>query len=217
LTNVAGLLIDSRESGLRLRQLRAARQSTRRWKATTAFGCLLCGFVGSLAVTTSGNASANVQNAELSLRHSARPVAVPITIENAQNDALIKYLLVRFVTDVRSVSTDAVVVHDRWVEAYEFATDHAARLLDEELERSGPFVRSVERPTVVQVDSIEHVSQSAFEIHWTEMSCQKDKDTTAHFIGRVTVSLASSSVPRATPFSVRLADFEWFRDARRAP
>jgi type IV secretory pathway TrbF-like protein len=200
--------IDSVENELRLTQLRAARKSTRRWKAVTAAGCLLCGFVGSLAVTTSGNASAHVQHAELSHRHAARSVAVPIPIGNAQSDALIKYLLARFVADIRSVSTDAVVDHDRWVEAYEFASDRAARSLHDELKRSD-LTRSVERPTIVQVDSIERISQNSFGVRWTETSYDRDRVTRASFSGRATVFLASGAVRRAKPFSMEMATFEW--------
>ena len=58
--------------------------------------------------------------------------AVGPAIQHYQpNDAQIAYFLAHFITDVRSLSIDPVVVRNNWLEAYDYATDHGAVFLND--------------------------------------------------------------------------------------
>jgi len=46
------------------------------------------------------------------------------------SDAQIAWFLARFITNIRSLSIDPVLVRSNWLEAYDFATDHAAQYLN---------------------------------------------------------------------------------------
>ena len=53
--------------------------------------------------------------------------AVGPAIQNYMpTDAEIAWYLARFITDVRSLVVDPVVVRKNWLEAYDYATDHGA-------------------------------------------------------------------------------------------
>ncbi len=57
-------------------------------------------------------------------------------------DAQIAWYLARFIADVRSLSIDPVLVRQNWLEAYDFATDRAARLPQRLCPRNDPFAAS---------------------------------------------------------------------------
>ena len=84
------------------------------------------------------------------------------------NDAQIAYFLARFITDVRSLSIDPVVVRKNWLEAYDYATDHGAVFLNDYARQNDPFKAVGERTVSVQVTSVVRVSDSSFQVKWTE-------------------------------------------------
>jgi type IV secretion system protein VirB5 len=66
--------------------------------------------------------------------------AIGPAIQNySPTDAEIAWYLARFVTDVRSLSLDPVVVRRNWLEAYDYATDHGAFFLNQYAQANDPF------------------------------------------------------------------------------
>ena len=63
------------------------------------------------------------------------------------SDAQIAFHLARFVDNVRSLSSDPVVVRQNWLKAYDFVTDKAAVTLNEYARENDPFAK-VGRETV---------------------------------------------------------------------
>lgn len=86
------------------------------------------------------------------------------------DDAQIAYFLARFITDVRSLSLDPIVVRHNWLEAYAYATDHGAAFLNDFARTNDPFKAVGERTVSVQVTSVVRVSDDSFQIKWTEQT-----------------------------------------------
>lgn len=86
------------------------------------------------------------------------------------DDAEIAYHLARFVRDVRSLSIDPIVVRRNWLEAYDYATDRGAQFLNEFARSNDPFKAVGERSVSVEVTSVVRVSDSSFQLKWTEQT-----------------------------------------------
>ncbi|MBT9508620.1 conjugal transfer protein TrbF [Rhodoferax sp.] len=84
------------------------------------------------------------------------------------NDAQIAYHLARFLTDVRSLSIDPVVVRQNWLEAYEYTTDKGAATLNEYARVNDPFARIGQNSVSVEVTSVVRASDSSFQMRWIE-------------------------------------------------
>lgn len=85
-------------------------------------------------------------------------------------DAQIAFHLARFVQDVRSLSIDPIVVRRNWLEAYDYATDRAAQVLNAFARVTDPFKAVGERTVSVEVTSVVRASDDSFQVKWTEQS-----------------------------------------------
>lgn len=90
------------------------------------------------------------------------------------NDAQTAYYLTRFISDIRSLSIDPVVVRRNWLEAYDYATDHGAVFLNEFARTNDPFKAVGERTVSVTVTSIVRLSDTSFQAKWIEQSYEHD-------------------------------------------
>jgi type IV secretion system protein VirB5 len=84
------------------------------------------------------------------------------------SDAQITWFLSRFVTDVRSLPTDPILVRQNWLEAYVFATDDAARFLNEQARLNDPFTDVGKRSVTVSIASAVRASANTFQVKWVE-------------------------------------------------
>src|SRR3546814_4996547 len=88
------------------------------------------------------------------------------------DDAEIAYHLARFVRDVRALSIDPIVVRKNWLEAYDYATERGAQVLNEFARRNDPFKVVGERSVSVEVTSVVRISDSSFPVKIGRSSCR---------------------------------------------
>ena len=147
----------------------SARVQAKNWRLM-AFGCL------SLALLMAGGL----------IWRSAQSIVTPYVVEvdsagqvravgeaatpYKPNDAQIAYHLARFLTDVRSLSIDPIVVRQNWLEAYEYATDKGAATLNDYARANDPFARIGQNSVSVEVTSVVRASDSSFQMRWIERS-----------------------------------------------
>ena len=97
--------------------------------------------------------------------------AVAPAVQNyVPTDAEIAWYLGRFITDVRSLSSDPVVVRHNWLEAYDYATDRGAVALNQFAQANDPFKAIGRRTVSVQINSVVRVSDKSFQVKWTEQA-----------------------------------------------
>src|SRR3546814_20250951 len=99
----------------------------------------------------------------------ARSVA-PAIQNYKPTDGQVAWHLSRFISNVRSVSTDPVLVKSNWLAAYDFATDRAAIFLNEYARATDTFAGVAQRSVSVQVTRVARASDSSFQVKWTERS-----------------------------------------------
>ena len=145
----------------------SARVQAKNWRLM-AFGCL------SLALLMAGGL----------VWRSAQSIVTPYVVEvdsagrvravgeaatpYKPNDAQIAYHLARFLTDVRSLSIDPIVVRQNWLEAYEYTTDKGAATLNDYARANDPFARIGQNSVSVEVTSVVRASESSFQMRWIE-------------------------------------------------
>ncbi|AKC86312.1 conjugal transfer protein TrbF [Pseudoxanthomonas suwonensis] len=83
-------------------------------------------------------------------------------------EAQMAHHLGRFVTLVRSLSIDPVVVRQNWLDAYAYTTDRGAAALNDYARSNDPFARIGRETVVVQINSVVRLSDSSFQVRWTE-------------------------------------------------
>ena len=85
-------------------------------------------------------------------------------------DAQIAYHLARFVTDVRGLSIDPIVVRQNWLEAYDYTTDRGAATLNDYARSNDPFSRIGQHSVAVEITSVVRASDTSFQMRWVERS-----------------------------------------------
>ena len=84
------------------------------------------------------------------------------------SDAQTAHHLARFVSLVRSLSIDPIVVRQSWLDAYDYTTDRGAATLNDYARVADPFSRVGRESITVQVNSVVRASDSSFQVRWAE-------------------------------------------------
>ncbi|MCW0422882.1 conjugal transfer protein TrbF [Xanthomonas sacchari] len=144
----------------------AARVQAKNWRLM-AFGCL------GLALALAGDR----------IWHSTQSLVTPYVVEVDKEhvravgeavtpyqptDAQIAFYLAQFITQVRSLSLDPVVVRQNWLAAYDYTTDRGAAVLNEYARVNDPFARIGKESVTVQITSVTRASDASFNVRWTE-------------------------------------------------
>jgi len=143
--------------------------------------------------------------------------AVGPAVQNyVPTDAEIAWYLGRFITDVRSLSLDPVVVRRNWLEAYDYATDRGATFLNEFARANDPFKAIGERTVSVQVSSMVRMSDKSFQVKWTEQTFEqgalsKTERWTA-ILSVVTKTPTTAEVLKKNPLGLYVNAVNWSRE-----
>jgi type IV secretion system protein TrbF len=148
-------------------RLGTSRVQARNWRLM-AFGCLgLALMMGGALVWRAGQALVTPYVIEVESAGQVRAIGEALTPYHP-TDAQIAFHLERFVTNVRSLSIDPVVVRKGWIEAYDFTTDHGAAVLNEYARTHDPFARIGQETVSVEVSSVVRASGDTFQVRWIE-------------------------------------------------
>lgn len=132
------------------------------------------------------------------------------------DDAQIAWHLGRFIQNVRSVSTDPVLVRQSWLAAYDFATDRAALFLNEYAKANDPFGRIGTRSVSVQVTSVVRASDNSFQVKWTEQVFERGNlASTTRWTGILAIVIRpprNTDQLRKNPLGVFINAIDWSRE-----
>lgn len=92
----------------------------------------------------------------------------PATADFKPSDFLIAARLERFIEEVRSVSSDPVVVTRNWLSAYQFTTDKGAAALTAYGKTNDPRERVGKEQVSVEVSNVLRASPTSFRVAWIE-------------------------------------------------
>ncbi len=132
------------------------------------------------------------------------------------SDAQIAYFLARFITDVRSLSIDPVVVRNNWLEAYDYTTDRGAVFLNNAAQKNDPFKAIGESTASVQVTSVVRVSDTSFQVKWREQHFERDAlsrtERWTAILSIVTKEPANADVLHENPLGLYVNGINWSRE-----
>ena len=193
----------------------SARLQAKNWRLM-AFGCL------SLALLMAGGL----------VWRSAQSIVTPYVVEVTTggqvravgeavapykpNDAQIAYHLARFLTDVRSLSIDPIVVRQNWLEAYDYTTDTGAAMLNDYARTHDPFARIGQTSTSVEITSVVRASASSFQVRWIEHNYVNGSPSgTERWTAVVTIVLQPPRTDerlRKNPLGIYVNGLSWSRE-----
>lgn len=131
-------------------------------------------------------------------------------------DPQIAWFLAKFITDVRSVSLDPVLMRQNWLSAYDFATARGARFLSSYARESNPFGEIGTRTVSVQVTSVVRASDRSFELKWTESEYERGNPAgTSHWTAILSVVRRPPSTAdtlRKNPLGLYIDGIDWSQE-----
>lgn len=145
----------------------SARVQAKNWRLM-AFGCLALALLmaGGL-VWRSAQSIVTPYVVEVDTGGQVRAVGEAAT-PYRPNDAQTAHHLARFITLVRSLSIDPVVVRQNWLDAYNYTTDRGAAVLNDYARSNDPFARIGQESVTVQINSVVRASDSSYQVRWSE-------------------------------------------------
>ncbi len=145
----------------------SARVQAANWRLM-AFGCLLLAVLMAAGlVWRAGQSLVQPYVVEVDQAGQVRAIGEAAT-PYKPSDAQTAYHLAHFITLVRSVSIDPIVVRQNWLDAYDSTTDRGAAALNDYARTNDPFARIGQESVTVQVNSVVRASDSSFQVRWTE-------------------------------------------------
>lgn len=145
----------------------ASRVQAKNWRLM-AFGCLALSFGLAGGLVWQGTQSrVTPYVVEIDKLGGVQGVGPAVRPYNP-TDAQIAFHLARFITDVRSLPIDPIVVRRNWLEAYDYATDRAANVLNDYARQNDPFKNVGEKSVAADVTSVVRASDDSFQVKWTE-------------------------------------------------
>jgi type IV secretion system protein VirB5 len=193
----------------------AARVQARNWRLM-AFGglSLSLGLAGGL-IWQSAQSRVVPYVVEIDTQGQVRAVG-PAIEAYRPSDAQIAWYLARFITNVRALSIDPVLVRQNWLEAYDFVTDRAALFLTEQARANDPFAQIGTRTISVQVTSVVRASESSFQVKWTEQVYERGSlAATSRWTAILSVAIQpprTAETVRKNPLGLYVTALAWTRD-----
>nr|WP_070959384.1 conjugal transfer protein TrbF [Hyphomonas sp. Mor2] len=193
----------------------SARVQAKNWRLM-AIGCLgLCFVTSGALVWRSLQSSVTPYIVEVDETGAALAIG-PAAGTYTPSDAQIAHHLAIFIGDVRSVSSDAVVVRENWLRAYQFVTDRAAMTLNEYANANDPFADIGRRSRTVDVVSVVRVSDGSFQARWIEKTFENGSLTDAsRYTGLFSIisqTPTDAETLRANPLGLYVHELHWGED-----
>jgi type IV secretory pathway TrbF-like protein len=164
-----------------------------------------------------------------------RPAAIPFVIEASEtgearlvgpamsayepSDAQLSWHIARFIEMVRGLPSDAIVVRQNWLRAYDWATQGGAQVLNAMAEDDDPFAKVGKQTVAVEVLSVVRASPTSFQLRWRESTY--NAGTLVHverYTGVATIVIDPPSTPerlQKNPLGLYIHGLTWSRDLQQ--
>ncbi|GBQ41390.1 MULTISPECIES: conjugal transfer protein TrbF [Acetobacteraceae] len=145
----------------------SARVQARNWRLAF-FGCLaLSGGLAAGLVWQSARGTITPWVVQIDHLGQAQAVG-PATAAYRPTDPQIAWYLARFISEVRGIPADPVVLRQNWLDAYNYVTDRGALALNDYARTNDPFSRIGRMQVAVEIASVIRASDDSFRVEWVE-------------------------------------------------
>ena len=198
----------------------SARVQARNWRLMALGGLTLSGALAGGLLWQSLQSRVVPYVVEVDRLGEARAVA-PAAEGYRPTDPQIAWHLGRFVSQVRSVSLDPVLMRQDWLAAYDMVTGRGAKFLGEYARAADPFAGVGQRTVSVQVTSVVRASDRSFQVKWTETAWERGSLAgTTRWTAILAVALRppkSADMLRRNPLGLYVDAIDWTREVDTAP
>lgn len=145
----------------------SARVQARNWRLAF-FGCLaLSGGLAAGLVWQSARGTVTPWVVQIDRLGQAQAVG-PATATYRPTDPQIAWYLARFISEVRGIPADPVVLRQNWLDAYNYVTDRGALALNDYARTNDPFSRIGRMQVAIEIASVIRASDDSFRVEWIE-------------------------------------------------
>ena len=193
----------------------SARVQARNWRLMAFGGLLLSSGLSAGLLWQSMQSRVVPYVVEVDSLGEARAVA-PAEADYKPTDPQIAWHLGRFISNVRSVSLDPVLMRQNWLSAYDFVTERGSLFLGEHARSSDPFGQVGTRSVSVQVTSVVRASDRSFQVKWTESAYERGSlEGTSRWTAILSVTVRpprSAETLRKNPLGLYVDAIDWSRE-----
>ena len=140
----------------------------------------------------------------------------PAVAEYRPTDPQIAFHLGRFIEQTRSIPSDAIIVRQNWLRAYEFTTDRGAATLNDYARANDPFTKVGRQQIAVEVSSVIRASNDSFRVAWTERHYENGQlSMTERWTAILTIVIQTprdAERLRANPLGIYVNAISWSRE-----
>ncbi|MBO1040003.1 conjugal transfer protein TrbF [Brucella pituitosa] len=193
----------------------SARVQAKNWRIM-AFGSLIlsAGFASAL-VWQSARGTVVPWVVQVDSLGQSQAVA-PAVADYRPTDPQIAFHLGRFIEQTRSIPSDAIIVRQNWLRAYEFTTDRGAATLNDYARANDPFTKVGRQQIAVEVSSVIRASNDSFRVAWTEHHYENGQlSTTERWTAILTTVIQTprdAERLRANPLGIYVNAISWSRE-----
>ena len=193
----------------------SARVQARNWRLMALGTLMLAGTLGAGLVWQSARSTITPYVVEVDKLGQAQAIA-PAAADYHPTDPQIAAYLARFITDVRSLSIDPIVVRRSWLEAYDYVTDRGAATLNDFARANDPFGKIGRRSVAIEISSVIRASDSSFEVRWIERAYENGTlASTEHWRAILSIVLQTphtAEALRKNPLGIYVNGINWSRE-----
>ena len=162
----------------------------------------------------------------ISGRSSVKPYVVQIKVDglgqilsvgdmndyHESSDKEFKYFIGRFVKDVRTISSDKIIIKDNWLRAYDCVTQKGNGILSTYAKQNNPFGLVGKLTVSVDINTINKITRNSYQVEWTERVFNySGKSGQKYFSGVFTVK---NLPPKETnlmsnPLGIYIDEMQW--------
>ena len=140
----------------------------------------------------------------------------PVTAGYTPTDPQIAWYLARFISEIRAIPADPVVLRQNWLDAYNYVTDKGALALNAYARTSDPFVKVGKVQVTVEIVSVIRASADSFRITWLERRYADDAlAATERWSAILTIAVRTPTDAdrlKKNPLGVYVHAFDWAKE-----
>jgi type IV secretion system protein VirB5 len=197
----------------------AARVQARNWRIMACGGLLLSTGLAAGLVWQSVQSRVTPYVVEVDRLGEARSVA-PAATDYNPTDPQIAWALGRFISNVRGISLDPVLMREHWLAAYDFAGERGALFLNEYARSADPFAQVGTRSVSVEIVSVVRASPRSFQVKWRESLFERGSlASTSRWTAILTVAVKpprTAEILRKNPLGLYVEAIDWSREYEAA-
>lgn len=193
----------------------SARVQAKNWRLAALMSISMATLLGAAFIWQSSQSLVTPYVVEIERGGGIR--AVSSTTPNYKpSDAQIGYQLGEFISNVRSISIDPIVVKENWLKAYNYTTDRAAHTLNDYARIHDPFAMIGRKSVSVKIISVVRSSDDSFEIRWRETAflngAVQSLDTFTASLSIVLESPRDEQTLHRNPLGIYVHGLNWSKD-----